>query len=219
MDQLRKHGREGQDFARLADEHHVLMSHHGHVQARCSELVRAQAAEIERLQAQAMHLRATVIVRDTVLAWAREDRIALEASIPGLPKRLTLARHIETLLARIRDLTYERRGMQPHPATLTQVAVDAMLPDQPGVTAAGVEYPDDRNLGGLESSLAAADLVICQTGCLSHGEYWRVQDHCKRCGKICVLVEQPDALRIVRIHRTQPETDIAANLRIDAKEN
>jgi hypothetical protein len=26
-----------------------------------------------------------------------------------------------------------------------------------------------------------------------------VQDHCKRTGKACVLVEQPEALRIVRI--------------------
>ena len=56
----------------------------------------------------------------------------------------------------------------------------------------------------LEASLNAADLVICQTGCLSHGDYWRVQDHCKRLGKTCVLVEQPDALRIVRIHKTAP---------------
>ena len=54
----------------------------------------------------------------------------------------------------------------------------------------------------LEASLQAADMVICQTGCLSHGEYWRVQDHCKRTGKTCVLVEQPEALRIVRIHKS-----------------
>ena len=52
----------------------------------------------------------------------------------------------------------------------------------------------------LEASLKAADLVICQTGCLSHGAYWRVQDHCKRTGKSCVLVENPEAVRIVRIH-------------------
>lgn len=56
----------------------------------------------------------------------------------------------------------------------------------------------------LETSLQAADLVICQTGCLSHGEYWRVQDHCKRLGKTCVLVEQPEAVRIVRIHKAEP---------------
>ena len=55
----------------------------------------------------------------------------------------------------------------------------------------------------LEASLAAADLVICQTGCLSHGAYWRVQDHCRRTGKQCVLVAQPDALeKVVRLHRS-----------------
>jgi hypothetical protein len=43
-------------------------------------------------------------------------------------------------------------------------------------------------------------LVICQTGCISHGEFWRVEDHCKRTGKTCVLVEQPGALRIARLH-------------------
>lgn len=53
----------------------------------------------------------------------------------------------------------------------------------------------------LEESLQAADLVICQTGCLSHGEYWRVRDHCRRSGKTCVVVEQPEALRIVRLQR------------------
>jgi hypothetical protein len=50
----------------------------------------------------------------------------------------------------------------------------------------------------LESSLLAADLFICQTGCVSHGAYWRVQDHCRRTGKRCVLVEQPQALHFVR---------------------
>lgn len=41
------------------------------------------------------------------------------------------------------------------------------------------------------ASLAAADVVICQTGCISHDEYWRVQDHCRRTGKPCLLVDQP----------------------------
>jgi hypothetical protein len=40
-------------------------------------------------------------------------------------------------------------------------------------------------------TLAAADLVICQTGCISHDAYWRVKDHCKRTGKRCVFVENP----------------------------
>ncbi|WP_394789303.1 hypothetical protein [Rhodoferax sp.] len=41
----------------------------------------------------------------------------------------------------------------------------------------------------------AADRVICQTGCVSHGHYWREDDQCRRTGKSCsidsVLLEFP----------------------------
>lgn len=50
----------------------------------------------------------------------------------------------------------------------------------------------------LERILQAADWVICQTGCLGHGAFWRVQEHCRRTAKTCVLVAQPDLLRLVR---------------------
>lgn len=43
----------------------------------------------------------------------------------------------------------------------------------------------------LDATLAAADLVICQTGCISHDAYWRVKHHCKRTGKPCLFVETP----------------------------
>jgi hypothetical protein len=50
--------------------------------------------------------------------------------------------------------------------------------------------------GGLEESMhridgvvAAADLVICQAGCISHNAYWRVKDLCKRTGKACLFVK------------------------------
>jgi hypothetical protein len=49
------------------------------------------------------------------------------------------------------------------------------------------------HIARLEASLAAADLVICQTGCVSHDAYWRVKDHCKRTGKRCVFVENPSS--------------------------
>lgn len=45
----------------------------------------------------------------------------------------------------------------------------------------------------LDTSLAAADLVICQTGCISHQAYWRVKDFCKRTGKRCLYVDNPSA--------------------------
>ena len=62
----------------------------------------------------------------------------------------------------------------------------------------------------LERSLHAADLVICQAGCVSLDSFWRVEDHCKRTGKACVLVERPDALRIVRVHPSGKTEQLAA---------
>lgn len=42
-----------------------------------------------------------------------------------------------------------------------------------------------------DAAFAAAGRVICQTGCISHGAYWRVKDDCQRTGKRCVFVELP----------------------------
>ncbi|MCV2349357.1 DUF2325 domain-containing protein [Paucibacter sp. Y2R2-4] len=50
----------------------------------------------------------------------------------------------------------------------------------------------------LDASLAAADLVICQTGCISHDAYWRVKEHCKRLGKRCVFVDKPSRSSLQR---------------------
>ena len=54
----------------------------------------------------------------------------------------------------------------------------------------------------LDATLAAADLVICQTGCISHNAYWRVKDHCKRTGKRCVFVETPSRAGLERALRS-----------------
>ncbi len=54
------------------------------------------------------------------------------------------------------------------------------------------------NQSVLDASLAAADLVICQTGCISHNAYWKVKDFCKRTGKRCVFVENPSTSSLVR---------------------
>lgn len=50
----------------------------------------------------------------------------------------------------------------------------------------------------LDANLAAADLVICQTGCISHSAYWRVKDHCKRTGKRCVFIDNPSMSSLAR---------------------
>lgn len=62
------------------------------------------------------------------------------------------------------------------------------------------------NANKLEASLAAADLVICQTGCISHSAYWRVKDFCKRTGKRCVFIDNPS---ISSLARGLEEADLA----------
>ena len=61
----------------------------------------------------------------------------------------------------------------------------------------GLEQPVPQ----LDATLAAADLVICQTGCISHDAYWRVKAHCKRTGTPCVFVEQPSRSALDRALR------------------
>jgi len=198
----------------LDREHRALLAQYGEIQKRCSTVIAAQAAEIARLQAQAVRLRAAALLRETALAWEREDRQALEAAIPGLPRRLTLARRVEWLVGRVQDLQRAMRERLVRPKALAPDLREksVLCVGEPGAGASVarrvVEMAGGRFLhhGGedgqdgpaLEASLVAADLVICQTGCVSHDAYWRVQDHCRRTGKQCVLVEQPQALQFVR---------------------
>jgi hypothetical protein len=54
------------------------------------------------------------------------------------------------------------------------------------------------NVARLETSMAAADLVICQTACISHSAYWRVKDFCKRHQKRCIFVDNPSVTTLQR---------------------
>ncbi|WP_153109980.1 DUF2325 domain-containing protein [Propionivibrio limicola] len=47
----------------------------------------------------------------------------------------------------------------------------------------------EENLHRIDGALAAADIVICQVGCISHNAYWRVKEQCKRTGKPCMFVK------------------------------
>ncbi len=57
---------------------------------------------------------------------------------------------------------------------------------------------EEDKVAQLDATLAAADLVICQTGCVSHDAYWRVKDHCKRTGKRCLFVDNPSRAALER---------------------
>ena len=171
----------------LPAEHRALCRAYASVQARCSRLIAQQQAEIEQLQAQVVQLRAAAIVQRSALAFAREDQTLLERSIVGVPRRAALVRHVEFLAGRVQALLRERLhwqwfGVQPQ---RTEEAPAPLPPDGPHTA------PVPGNLALLEASMAAADLVICQTGCLSHGAYWRDHEHCRRTGKPCVLADAP----------------------------
>ncbi|CAB3924845.1 hypothetical protein LMG26846_05949 [Achromobacter insuavis] len=220
----------------LQREHAALLAAYGQAQGRCSRLLSAQAQRIQHLEGEVLKLRAAVIQRDTALAWAREDRAALEGAIPGLPKRVALARRVTQLMERVQSLMRERLAWQDRAAAARARPLDSAAEPAvaPAVIAAAtlreksvlcvgedamalmltrkvVEMAGGRYLGHcggesadgdtLEASLVAADLVICQTGCVSHGAYWRVKDHCTRTGKQCVLVDKPEALTALGLAR------------------
>lgn len=170
--------RNASDVDGLEREHRALMRAHARAQQRCTELLRAQAEGMRRMEAQLMRTRAALVRSETALGWEREERAELERSIPGLGRRVALARQVEALQARVRELMGElhRRDLAA-PAEEQPAALDAML--------------------------EAADLVICRTGCLSHGDFWRVRDHCRRTGKVCVMVERADGGKVVRIRREE----------------
>ncbi|QYG09976.1 DUF2325 domain-containing protein [Janthinobacterium sp. PAMC25594] len=209
----------------IAHEHRVLMGEYGRAQARCSAQLAAQAARIAQLESELMRARAQVVIRDTQLALARDALADLVASVPGLPTRARLARKVEWLSERVQDLMRELLRLQwlPVPALQADVrekavlyvgsylardagqAADGAHRAQQAVEQAGGRFlhhaggdDDADDVAALEAGLVAADLVICQTGCVSHDAYWRVHDHCKRTGKQCVLVDQPQAMHFVR---------------------
>lgn len=199
-----------QDAMRLQQEQSVMVAHLARVQSRCSTLIQQQAAEIAALKAQTMRLHAAVIARDSALAWAAQDRAALEAAIPDLPQRATLARRVQDLSQRLQELMREKFMPLVTAPTRSPQTMQAAEQATPQALPA-----DTSDIAALEASIVAADLVICQTGCLSHGAYWRVQDHCKRTGKTCMLVAQPASVRIVRIHQDAAATQ-GASLETDS---
>ena len=185
------------------EENTVLLRAYARAQERCSRLMAEQAAQIVRL-------RAALIVRDSALAMVRDELAIRASSGAALPQR------VHELLAPSRR---RARGAIAA-ADLREKAVlcvgraeDASAVARQLVEIAGGRYlhhdgQDDDDAATLESSLRAADLVICQTGCMSHGAYWRVQDHCRRTGKPCVMVGEKVSetvlkpIRIVR--RSEP---------------
>jgi hypothetical protein len=176
----------------LMQEYVALCRQLAKVQERCSAVMAEQAARTERLEREVLWLRARLVRQTTEQAWARED-----AAVPeGLPRRKAMARHIADLVEQVRRLTRERtrRRMglaKPRPAgeSAAQRTAQGERLQPPATVAADT---------AVEQAVAqaTAEWVLCRTGCLSHDAYWRVQDHCRRTGQTCLLVEAPQAAHL-----------------------
>ena len=57
----------------------------------------------------------------------------------------------------------------------------------------------EESLHRIDAALAAADLVICQAGCISHNAYWRVKEQCKRSGKRCLYLKSAGVSGLSRL--------------------
>jgi hypothetical protein len=226
----------------LADENAVLTRELATVQRRSTHTAADQHRKIQQLESEMVQLRVRLIRRDTELAAQAEELQALEAAVPGLKERASLARSLERQAARIHELEREllRRQQANERAEARAEAAERSLRDlrdqrEAATQAAAAEAPrlDDRavlcvggrpanvpvyrelvervggrflhhdggeedKVGQLDATLESADLVICQTGCISHDAYWRVKEHCKRTGKRCVFVEKPSRAGLQR---------------------
>ncbi|MDO4232869.1 MAG: DUF2325 domain-containing protein [Lautropia sp.] len=186
---------------------------YGDAQRRCTEQLVQLHRRNQVLETEVMRLRARLIARDTMAMWAREDLAGEWTSAKGSSRGASfLVSRIVSLTALVQTLL--RMLVRGHEARADEVAVPVAPPQRggeagmipvnaassPAVNDGGEPIESAYDIPDLEKRLVEADLVICQTGCLSHDAYWRMQDHCRRLNKPCVLVAQPDALRIVRIH-------------------
>ena len=50
----------------------------------------------------------------------------------------------------------------------------------------------------LEATLASADAVVCQAGCISHAAYWKLKEYCKRHNKPCVYLKRAGVTSFAR---------------------
>jgi len=181
----------------------VLVSQYGKAQIRCSSVIAEQAALIDALQAEQVCLRAELVIRVTALQFEREDRMRLEAMAPGLPRRAVLARQIEYLMGRIEALLREQtrwrwgRESRREARPPSSPKVESPTCDGGGGMVEGGAFApqEEASTGPAEQE---AELLICRTGCISHGDYWRVQDQCRRTGKPCILIDEHQAIHAMR---------------------
>lgn len=186
-------------FNDLVKENGVLARALGKAQERCSRLIAEQSAEIERVHARLEQFRTRQAELETLNTQlrqqlgeahhalsmhAQEDAVKLTRQEPSSETPITVHLHQKTVLC-----------VGGHNGNVTNYR---NVIEQAGGFFAHHDGGLADNQSALDASLVSADLVICQTGCMSHNAYWRVKDFCKRTGKQCVFVENPSTSSLTR---------------------
>jgi hypothetical protein len=156
-----------------------------------------QAGEIV-MQAERIH----VLERALLLAQQENERRGrlIDAQAAEIAR---LASHVDTSVEETRSVTSRPVPLQDR-AVLCVGGRTASVPlyrhivERTGGRFIHHDGGEEESAAQLDATLAAADLVICQTGCISHNAYWRVKDYCKRTGKQCVFVENPGTASLKR---------------------
>ena len=186
------------------------------------------AQDLETLQATIPQLEDKQRLQKRVDQMAQRQQ-ELEAHNADLRRRLAMAERAATERAGMERSTPEVTALQEVQAVVVQLHQKVVLcvggrsgnianyrdvVERVGGKFAHHDGGVEDNASVLDANLAAADLVICQTGCISHNAYWRVKDFCKRTGKRCVFVENPSASSLERglaqIAVSRPAAEVSA---------
>lgn len=142
------------------------------LRARITTLKSLHLAELGNLQQQVKNLEAQLAKRPTAFAIQALDTSATnctEACSKPLNNRCVLC-----------------VGGRPSAVPLYRQTVETR-----GATFIHHDGGQEEGIAQLDAKLNSADLVICQSGCVSHEAYFRVKEHCKKRGIQCVYVQNP----------------------------
>lgn len=163
------------------------------------------AQENERLHAELRRMQRAVAaaVAEADTHRARADRLAREAESPAdMPAAARPVEGAEVVVLDSRSVLCVG-GRQASVPAYRQVV------ERHGGRFLHHDGGEAEGTARLDDTLGAADLVLCQTGCISHGAYWRVKDHCKRTGKRCVFIESPSRSALERALREATAEPVA----------
>ncbi|MYM38313.1 DUF2325 domain-containing protein [Duganella qianjiadongensis] len=152
-----------------------------------------------RLEQMEQHKRALrQQVADLQLQLAQSAQPAAQDHLPTAGQRDATASSSATPATAAAPVCLQQRAVLCVGGRSGNVATYRSLIEREGARFSHHDGGLEDNASRLDASLAAADLVICQTGCISHSAYWRVKDHCKRHGKRCVFIDNPSISSLAR---------------------